>query len=147
MPAPFVEELRGPGGRVVNPELLKGFLEKVGPDSLEVVAQEIAQPEVLVGAEILAAAEQQPTGLLEDRGARPSRFMRLVSSARTLSSALFILATMWKRSRICRASEQFSRMSLKWRAHHLQLNGEEPIMRRKTPLSNKKEFSDPICSP
>src|SRR5204863_10185450 len=45
---------------------------------LEVVAEQIAQAEVLVVAEILAAAEQQPTGLLEDRGARPSRFMRLV---------------------------------------------------------------------
>ena len=30
---------------------------------------------------------------------------------------------------------------------YLKVNGEEPIMRRKTPLSNKKEFSDPICSP
>src|SRR3954454_11101918 len=56
--APLVEELAGPDGRIVFPKLLKGFLEKVGPDSLEVVAQKIAQPEVLVGAEILAAAEQ-----------------------------------------------------------------------------------------
>jgi len=30
---------------------------------------------------------------------------------------------------------------------YLKLNGEEPIMRRKTPLTNKKGFSDPICSP
>jgi hypothetical protein len=51
------------------PELLKGFLEKVGTDGLEVVAEEIAQLEVLVGAEILAAAEQWPTGFPEDRGA------------------------------------------------------------------------------
>src|SRR5439155_6537003 len=68
----------GPSGRIVFPQLLKGFLEKVGTDGLEVVAEQIAQAEVLVVAEILAAAEQQPTGLLEDRGARPSRFMRLV---------------------------------------------------------------------
>jgi len=47
--------------------LLKGFLEKVGPDSLEVVAQEIAQPEVLVGAETLATSEQQPAGFPEYR--------------------------------------------------------------------------------
>src|SRR6266478_5663971 len=65
--APLVEELAGPGGRTIFPELLKGFLEKVGTDSLEVVAEEIAQPEVLVVAEILAAAEQQPTGFPEDR--------------------------------------------------------------------------------
>jgi transposase len=30
---------------------------------------------------------------------------------------------------------------------YLQVNGEEPVMRRRTPLSNKKGFSDPICSP
>ena len=41
-------------------------MRKVGTDGLEVVAEEIAQPEVLVGAEILAAAEQQPTGFPED---------------------------------------------------------------------------------
>ena len=29
---------------------------------------------------------------------------------------------------------------------YLHVNGEEPIMRRKTPLSNKKGVSDPICS-
>jgi transposase len=29
---------------------------------------------------------------------------------------------------------------------YLKLNGEEPIMRRKTPLSNMKRFSGPICS-
>jgi len=67
--APLVEELAGPGGRTIFPELLKGFLEKVGTDGLEVVAEEIAQLEVLVGAEILAAAEQWPTGFPEDRGA------------------------------------------------------------------------------
>jgi transposase len=30
---------------------------------------------------------------------------------------------------------------------YLKVNGEEPIMRRKTRLSNKKGFGDPICSP
>jgi hypothetical protein len=48
--------------------LLKGFLEKIGTDGLEVVADEIAQPEMLFDSEVLAAAEQQPTGLLQDRG-------------------------------------------------------------------------------
>src|ERR1017187_2347260 len=45
--AALVEELAGPGGRIVLPELLKGFLEKVSPDSLQVVAEEITEPEVL----------------------------------------------------------------------------------------------------
>src|SRR6266480_2808162 len=39
--------------------------------------------------------------------------MRRDSSARTWSSALFIFATIWKRSRICRASEHFSRMTFR----------------------------------
>ena len=81
------------GRRSIFPELLKGFLQKVGVDGLEIVTKEIAQPEVLVGAKVLTATEQQPAGFPEDRGAA-SRLMRLVSSARTLSSALFILATM-----------------------------------------------------
>src|SRR5262245_45719480 len=58
--APLVEELAGPGGRVVIPKLLKSFLEKVGPDGFQVVAEEIAQSEVLLRAEILTAPEQQP---------------------------------------------------------------------------------------
>ncbi len=38
---PFVEELSRPGGGVVIPELLKRFLEKIGADRLQVVAQQI----------------------------------------------------------------------------------------------------------
>jgi transposase len=30
---------------------------------------------------------------------------------------------------------------------YLKVNGEEPIMRRKAPLTNKNGFSEPICSP
>src|ERR1700730_14485482 len=56
-------------GELYSQSWLKGFLEKVGTDGLEVVAEQIAQAEVLVVAEILAAAKQQPAGLLEDRGA------------------------------------------------------------------------------
>ena len=61
---PFIEELAGPGGRVVLPELLEGFLEKVSPDGFQVVAKQIAEPEVLLVTEILTAFEQQPAGLL-----------------------------------------------------------------------------------
>ncbi len=53
LPTPPVEELGGPGGRVVIPELLKGFLEKISPDGLQVVAKEIAEQEVLLGTQIL----------------------------------------------------------------------------------------------
>src|SRR6266481_8366464 len=62
--APVVEELAGPGGRIVIPELLKGFLKKVSADSLEVVAKQIVEPEVLLVFEILAAFEYEPAGLL-----------------------------------------------------------------------------------
>ena len=50
-----------------TPKLLKSFLQKVSADGFQIVAEEVAQPEVLFGAEILAAAEQQPARFLEDR--------------------------------------------------------------------------------
>src|SRR5690242_14218398 len=45
--APLVEELASPPGRVVIPKLLKGFLEKVGPNGFQIKAEEIAQPKML----------------------------------------------------------------------------------------------------
>ena len=39
--APFVEEFTSPGGGVVIPELLEGFLQKVCAHSLQVVAEQI----------------------------------------------------------------------------------------------------------
>jgi hypothetical protein len=56
--APFVEEFPSPDGRIVVPELLKGFLKKVGADGPQVVAEEVAQPEALFGLQILSAFEQ-----------------------------------------------------------------------------------------
>src|SRR5262245_26698656 len=46
--------------------------------------------------------------------------MRRVSSARTSSSALFILATMWNRSRICSASGTFLLDDLQIRLPHVR---------------------------
>ena len=65
--APLVEELAGPGGRGVIPELLECFLEQVSEDGFQVVAQQIAKPEVLLVAEIVTAFEQQPP-ILETGG-------------------------------------------------------------------------------
>ena len=62
LPAPFVEELASPGG-----ELLKRFFEKIRADCFQVVAQEVAEAEVLLVTKILVAFEQQPAGLLQDR--------------------------------------------------------------------------------
>ena len=55
--APLVEELAGPGRRVVLPELLEGFLQKVGANRLEIVAEKIAEPEMLFVFEILTSFE------------------------------------------------------------------------------------------
>jgi len=67
--APFVEELSGPSGRVVIPELLKGFLEKVGTDGLQVVADQNAEPEALAVFQIVFASEQEPPRFLQSRHA------------------------------------------------------------------------------
>ena len=50
--APLIEESAGPGGRVVIPELLERFLEQVSADGFQIVAQQIAKPEVLLVTEI-----------------------------------------------------------------------------------------------
>jgi hypothetical protein len=48
--------------------LLKGFLEKVSPDRLQVVTEQIAEAEGLLLAEVFFLLEQQPTGLLQSEG-------------------------------------------------------------------------------
>jgi hypothetical protein len=42
LPAPFIEELAGPGRRVIVPELVKVLFEEVCADGLEVVVQQIS---------------------------------------------------------------------------------------------------------
>jgi hypothetical protein len=46
--SPFTEELSSPGGGVVIPESLKGFLEEIGPDAFQVVTQEVAKAKALL---------------------------------------------------------------------------------------------------
>jgi hypothetical protein len=46
--------------------LLKGFLKKVCADGLEVVAEQIAEPEALLAFQVLLPFEQQPAGLLQN---------------------------------------------------------------------------------
>ena len=67
MPTPLVEELSGPGGGVVIPELLEVFLEQIGANALEVVAHQIFQFHFLVGGEVRRPLEQTPAGLGQDR--------------------------------------------------------------------------------
>jgi len=56
LPAPFVEELASPGG-----ELLKRFFEKIRADGFQVVAEELAEAEVLLVTKILAALRGRRT--------------------------------------------------------------------------------------
>jgi hypothetical protein len=79
--APLVEKLPGPGGRAVIPELLECFLEKVGPDGLQVVAEEIAQSEALLGLQILFPLEQEPARLFQERCPAFARYAARFSGA------------------------------------------------------------------
>src|SRR3954447_465224 len=69
-----IEELSGPCGRVVIPELLKRLLKKVSTYGLQVVAEQIAQPETLFRLQILFAFEQQPARLLQHGHAALARY-------------------------------------------------------------------------
>ena len=65
--APVVEELGGPGRRVVVPELLEVFLEQIRPYGLEVIAQQIAEPGALRVDKVGFALEHAPSGFFEHR--------------------------------------------------------------------------------
>jgi putative ABC transport system permease protein len=64
---PEVEIPAGPGGGVVVPEALEVFFEQIGTNGLQVIAEEIAQAELLLRSEIGFALEDAPTGLFEER--------------------------------------------------------------------------------
>jgi hypothetical protein len=55
--APLVEELAGPRGRVVIPELLKNLFEEVSSDGLQVLAEEIAEAKALFVCKVLFPLE------------------------------------------------------------------------------------------
>ena len=65
--APEVQEVGGPGGRVIFPELLKIFFEELGADGLEVVAEQLAQPEILLRGKVLFALQNAPARFLQQR--------------------------------------------------------------------------------
>jgi hypothetical protein len=97
--APLIEELRGPGRRVVIPELVKGFLEKVSADGPQVIAEQVAQRERCSFFRFSTRLSRSQRDFFSS-GVRPSLAIRRDSPARTSSRALFIFATIWKRSRI-----------------------------------------------
>src|SRR5271169_3671469 len=76
--APEVQEHSRPARRVVRPELLKVFFEEIGADSLQVVAEEIAEADLLLRSEIFPALEYAPARLRQKRRvtvlSHPSRF-------------------------------------------------------------------------
>src|SRR5436309_3280155 len=65
--APLVEKFASPGGRTVLPELLKGRLQKVSPDGLQVIPEQLAKAETLLGLQILFPFAQEPSRLLQKR--------------------------------------------------------------------------------
>src|ERR1017187_1489637 len=76
--APEVQEQAGPMRRVVGPELLEVLLEQVCADGFQIVAEQIAEAELLLGGEILLALEHAPARLLQQRlvsvARQPARF-------------------------------------------------------------------------
>ena len=64
---PLVEELGGPSGGLVVPELLEVFLEQIGAHALEVVAYQVLQFHFLVGGEVGRPLEKAPSRLSQDR--------------------------------------------------------------------------------
>src|ERR1051326_4597839 len=62
------------------PELLKGFLKKVSTNGLQVVTEQIAQPEALFRLQILLAFEPLPARLLQHRHAALARYAARFSS-------------------------------------------------------------------
>jgi len=65
--APSVEELHRPLGARVLPEPLEVLAEQMSPDALEVVLQDLLEPDFLMVREVLRSLEQAPAGLREDR--------------------------------------------------------------------------------
>ena len=65
--APGVQELAGPGGGLVGPQLLEVFLQQVGADAFQVVTQQLLQSPLLIDREIPGAFEKTPTSFLQDR--------------------------------------------------------------------------------
>jgi hypothetical protein len=68
--APLVDELPGPGRGVVIPKLLELFLQQVRAHALQVVAQQVAQPEPLLVGQILDLLRRKAskTTFNRDRG-------------------------------------------------------------------------------
>ena len=65
--APGIQELPGPSGRLVGPQLLEVFLQQIGADAFEVIAEQLFESPLLGGGEILGALQEAPAGLLQHR--------------------------------------------------------------------------------
>ena len=64
---PSVQELARPIGRFIGPEQLKLFLQQVAPDRLQIVAQKLRQPGLLLRRQILWPFKQQPAAISQHR--------------------------------------------------------------------------------
>jgi hypothetical protein len=115
--APFIEELAGPSGGVVIPELLKGFLKKVSANGFQVVAEQVAQPPSAVpfsDSLRASAAASESFSVLEPDLPGPCGAIHRRGPRRAPCSSWLRYET---DSSLCRASEHFSRMSRSGRYH------------------------------
>src|ERR1700683_41258 len=94
LPTPVIEELSGPCGRAVVPELLKGFLKKVSTYGLQVVTEQIAQPEALFRLQILSHLSSSQRDFFST-GTPPSLAIRRDSPGRGLVCGLFFFFWLW----------------------------------------------------
>src|ERR1039457_4460712 len=65
--APEVEELSGPWRRVLSPELFGVLPQQGGANRLQVVAEQVAKPNLLLGGEVFLALEHAPARLFQQR--------------------------------------------------------------------------------
>src|SRR5438132_7126004 len=68
--APEVEELAGPGARVVRPEGVELFAEKHGPSGSQVGAQDVPELDVFLSRSVFGAAKDGPTAPFEELTSR-----------------------------------------------------------------------------
>ena len=64
---PSVQERARPIGRFIGPEQLKLFFQLVAPDRLQIVAQKLRQPELLLRSQILWQLKEQPVAIVQYR--------------------------------------------------------------------------------
>ena len=88
--APSVQELAGPSRRGVLPELLEVFLQQIGADTFEVIAQQLFESPLVWGVVRFSERFKRHQRDFFRTGSRPLRTSARASSARTSSKASYV---------------------------------------------------------